>query len=190
MGGFEREREREKLSSNYVGFHCWVLHVNVTGHMWCTFWCNPGKKKKKILRVVTSASVINAEQKHVPRSLLFGKPDPRLIWHDHESTHPLIIVQEDTIPRWSACKFYLLLGFPLPALPPCQQDLYLTVFNSGPGSGKKRRPNEISSALHLQICPVLLKWLSCFLVRLPLSTEKKRIKAVRAVLQRQPQQSP
>lgn len=63
--------------------------------------------KKKILRVVTSASVINAEQKHVPRSLLFGKPDPGLIWHDHVSTHPLIIVREDTIPRWSACKFYL-----------------------------------------------------------------------------------
>jgi len=29
-----------------------------------------------------------------------------------------------------------LLGFPLPALPACQQDLYLAEFISGPGSGK------------------------------------------------------
>lgn len=57
--------------------------------------------------MLTSAYVLTAEQKHIPGSFSFGKPDPGLIWHGHIPRQPLTNVKEDAIPQWSACEFYL-----------------------------------------------------------------------------------
>lgn len=68
-----------------LSFVCECHKHFTAGHMWCMFWCNPGKRE--ICWEWWHLLCFNCRTETCTWSFSFGKTDPGLIWHDHISTH-------------------------------------------------------------------------------------------------------
>lgn len=119
-----------------LSFLCECHQHFMAGHMWGTLWCSPGKRESMAENGDICLSHKCRTEMYMDPFDLGSQNRMHLAW-PHIYTLPYKCARKIVFFNGAVVSFPgLPVGFPLPALTKCQQDLYLVEFNSEPGSGK------------------------------------------------------